>query len=99
MVLVNTCKDSLKHSCINVLNLNNKKELMLSEKYLKELENYLKSGNLEEDFEYSSEERRVEILDYLERLMDLAEIADETATRIIFKNTGLGQMFESSAQK
>jgi hypothetical protein len=72
---------------------------MLSEKYLNELEEYLKSGNLEEDFEYSSEERRIEILDYLERLMDLAELADETATRLIFKKTGLDQMFDSSAQK
>ncbi len=72
---------------------------MLSEKYLSDLEKYLKSGNLEEDFEYSSEERRIEILDYLERLMDLAEIADEIATRLIFKNTGFGQMFESRAQK
>ncbi len=72
---------------------------MLSEKFLNDLEQYLKSGNLEEDFEYSSEERRLEILDYLERLMDLAELADETATRLIFKNTGLGQLFDSSAQK
>jgi len=72
---------------------------MLSEKYLNELEQYLKSGDLEEDFEYSSEERRLEILDYLERLMDLAELVDETATKLIFKNTGLGQMFDSKAQK
>lgn len=68
---------------------------MLNEKFLSDLEKYIKSGELEEDFEWSSEERRMEILDYLERLMDLAEAADETATRIIFKNTGLGQMFDS----
>ncbi|RQD58791.1 MAG: hypothetical protein D5R98_08030 [Desulfonatronovibrio sp. MSAO_Bac4] len=72
---------------------------MLSEKFLDDLEKYLKSGNLEKDFEYSSEERRLEILDYLERLMDLAELADETATKIIFKNTELGQIFEINAQK
>jgi len=69
---------------------------MLNEKFLNELEEYLKSGNLEQDFEYSSEERRQEILDYLERLMDLAELADETATRIIFNKSGLGQMFQSN---
>ncbi len=68
---------------------------MLNEKFLSDLEKYIKSGELEEDFEWSSEERRMEILDYLERLMDLAEAADETATRIIFKNTGLGHMFDS----
>ncbi|WP_028574590.1 hypothetical protein [Desulfonatronovibrio hydrogenovorans] len=72
---------------------------MLSEKYLEDLEKYLKSGALEKDFEYSSEERRLEILDYLERLMDLAELADETATKIIFKNTELGQAFGARAQK
>ncbi len=69
---------------------------MLNEKFLNDLEEYLKSGSLEQDFECSSEERRLEILDYLERLMDLAELADETATKIIFKNSGLGQMFHSN---
>ncbi len=72
---------------------------MLNEKFLSDLEKYLKSGELEGDFECSSEERRLEILDYLERLMDLAEAADETATRLIFKNSELGQMFDSRARK
>jgi len=72
---------------------------MLNEKFLKELEEYLKSGRLEEDFEYSAEDRRYEILDYLERLMDVAELADEVATRLIFKNSQLGQLFNSNAQK
>ncbi len=72
---------------------------MLNEKFLGDLENYIKSGDLEQDFECSSEERRMEILDYLERLMDLAELADETATRIIFKNSELGQMFETGDKK
>ena len=31
---------------------------MLNEKFLDELEEYLKSGRLEEDFEYSTEDRR-----------------------------------------
>ncbi|MBT8763848.1 hypothetical protein KFV02_07870 [Desulfohalobiaceae bacterium Ax17] len=72
---------------------------MLNEKFLEELEEYLKSGRLEEDFEYSAEDRRYEILDYLERLMDVAELADEVATRLIFKNSQLGQLFNSNAQK
>ena len=58
---------------------------MLNVKYIAELEEYLKSGNLEEDFKWSVEERRGEILEFLERLMDLGELADETATHIIFK--------------
>ena len=72
---------------------------MLNEKFLDELEEYLKSGRLEEDFEYSAEDRRYEILDYLERLMDVAELADEVATRLIFKNSQLGQLVNSRAQK
>lgn len=58
---------------------------MLNAKYIGELEEYLKSGDLEEDFKWSVEERRGEILEFLERLMDLGELADATATRIIFK--------------
>jgi phosphopantothenate synthetase len=53
--------------------------------YLLELEEYLRSGNLKEDFFYSPEERRHEILEFLEKLMDVAELADETATKIIFR--------------
>ena len=57
----------------------------LNSKYIEELKDYLKSGELEEDFKWSAEERREEILGFLELLMDLGETADETATRIIFK--------------
>ncbi|MDQ7032648.1 MAG: hypothetical protein Q9M37_08060 [Desulfonauticus sp.] len=72
---------------------------MLNEKFLTDLEEYLKSGRLEEDFQYSSEERRLEILDYLERLMDLADVANEVATKIIFKNSQLGQLFKNTGTK
>lgn len=63
--------------------------MLLDEEYIKNLLEYIKSGNLAEDFEYSAEERRYEILDFLEHLMDLGEAADEEATGIIFKNTQL----------
>lgn len=56
---------------------------MLSEKLLDEFEDYLKSGRLEEDYSYSAEDRKVEILEYLERFMDLAEEADRVATRLL----------------
>ena len=57
----------------------------LNARYIAELEQYLKSGDLAEDFKWSVEERRGEILEFLEMLMDLGELADETATKIIFK--------------
>lgn len=66
--------------------------MMLDEDYIKKLLEYIKSGNLAEDFEYSAEERRYEILDFLENLMELGEAADEAATGIIFKKTQLGNL-------
>jgi len=62
----------------------------LNTKYLKELEQYMSSGELEEDFKWSSQERREEILEFLETFMDVAELADKTATKLIFKGSMLG---------
>ena len=72
---------------------------MLNEKFLADLEEYLNSGRMEEDFEYSDEERKLEMLDYLERIMDLAEKADEVATKLIFKNSQLGVLLGTSEDK
>ncbi len=59
--------------------------------YLAEIEAYLASGNFTDDFFYSPEERRYEMLTFLEKLMDIGELADETATRIIFRKRDEGQ--------
>jgi hypothetical protein len=71
----------------------------LDQEYLQGLQEYLNSGRLAEDFEYSAEERRYEILEFLEQLMDLGELADEVATGIIFKNTQLQALFGENNQK
>lgn len=60
----------------------------LKHHYLVELEEYLQSGRFSENFLHSPEERRIEMLNFLEKLMDLGELADETATRIIFRKRG-----------
>lgn len=60
-------------------------EKMLTMQELGEFEEYIKSGQLERDFKYSPEDRRVEILELLEKMMDVAELADEAATRLIFR--------------
>lgn len=57
--------------------------MLISEKLLEEFEDYMKSGRLEEDYSYSAEDRKVEILENLERFMDLAEEADRVATRLL----------------
>lgn len=59
---------------------------MINEKFLNEFEEYLTSGQLEEDYGYSAEDRKMEILEYLERFMDLAEEVDKVATRLLMPN-------------
>lgn len=71
----------------------------LNLQYLQQLGEYMSSGNMLEDFEYSPEERRHEMLEFLETLMDIAELADETATKMIFKNSQMGTLLGLSDQK
>lgn len=71
----------------------------LNIQFLEELEDYMTSGRMAEDFEFSPEERRFEMLEFLEKFMDVAEIADETATKLIFKNSQLGALIGMSDQK
>lgn len=59
---------------------------LLDAAYLEKLRAYFESGDLRFDFENGSEEAKGEILDFLETLMDLADLADATATRLIFKD-------------
>jgi hypothetical protein len=66
--------------------------------YLEKLEAYFASGDLEMDFEYADEEKRGRILDFLEKLMDVADQADQQATKLIFKG-GLDQLIGANTQK
>ena len=59
---------------------------LIDANYLTKLRRYFESGDLAFDFENASEADKGEILDFLETLMDLAEVADATATRLIFKD-------------
>ncbi|MBO4300436.1 MAG: hypothetical protein J5861_02420 [Desulfovibrio sp.] len=58
---------------------------MLTVKDLEELENYIRSGELETDFKDGCEHDRHYLLELLEKLMDVADLADEAATRVIFR--------------
>jgi len=55
---------------------------------LTELETYLTSGQFMVEFQYLGEERRLEMLGLLEKLMELGELADGIATKIIFHQRG-----------
>lgn len=63
---------------------------MLTMKDLNEFENYIKSGRLEAEFLIGSEPFRIETLELLEKLMDVAELADAAATRLIFRGAAPG---------
>jgi hypothetical protein len=62
---------------------------LLDAAYLEKLRAYMESGDLVFDFENAAEVDKGIILDFLESLMDLAELADATATRLIFKDAYL----------
>jgi len=58
---------------------------MLDIDYLKRVAHYFESGDCQFEFENGEEARRLEIIDFLEHLMELGEQADEMATKLIFK--------------
>lgn len=61
--------------------------------WLARVEEEIKSGRFAEEFRLSLPERKGRMLELLERLMDVAELADETATQLIFENSQLGAFF------
>ncbi len=61
----------------------------MNEKILRDFLAYMRSGQMEEDFACSEQERRYEMLELLEQVMEAGEVADEVATRLIFKNSAL----------
>lgn len=66
---------------------------------LREIEEHIKSGRLAEDFDESSKSGKEEILEFLEKLMDLGEMADEAATKLIFKDSYLEALSGVKVQK
>ena len=58
---------------------------MIDIDYLNRLEEYFNSGDCEFEFDNGDEDKRYAILDFLEKLMETSEIADELATKLIFK--------------
>lgn len=64
---------------------------MLTIKDLDEFAEKLKSGELEREFDMAGENGRHEILELLEKLMDVADSADIAASRIIYRGLKLPQ--------
>ncbi len=59
---------------------------MLTEKTIEEFKQYLSSGRWEEDFGYMSKDGQDEMLDLLESLFELCELADKVLTKKLYKN-------------
>lgn len=60
--------------------------------YLTALEERLKSGEMATDFKFGTEESKENILELLQKVMDVADLADEAATKMIFKNSYLAAL-------
>ncbi|MDD2967629.1 MAG: hypothetical protein PHN64_09170 [Desulfovibrionaceae bacterium] len=58
---------------------------MINPRDLDEFHTYMTSGEMEKDFAEGCEHDRFYLLELLEKLMDVAETADATATKLIFK--------------
>lgn len=58
---------------------------MLTVNDLEIFEKYILSGQLEQDFKDGCENDRFYLLELLEKLMDVSELADAAATRLIFR--------------
>ena len=71
---------------------------MLKMEDLQELENYIRSGELEKDFHDGCENDRHYLLELLEKLMDIGELADEAATRLIYRGLNPALMPEKGAE-
>ncbi len=63
---------------------------MLTIKDIKEFKEYLKTGEWEEHFDYRTPDGQGEMLDLIEELFELCEIADEILTKKLYKNMGAG---------
>ena len=72
---------------------------MLDIDYLKRVEEYFKNGDCKFEFENGEEERRLEIIDFLEHLMELGEQADELATKLIFKDAYASMVTEERSEE
>ena len=58
---------------------------MITIDQLNAFEKYLKSRQVEDDFRYGSEQERLDLLELLEKFMNVADVADELATKLIFR--------------
>ncbi len=59
---------------------------MIGPKNIEEFKEYLSSGRWEEDFGYMTKDGQDEMLDLLDSLFELCELADKILTKKLYKN-------------
>lgn len=63
---------------------------MITMEELQEFEDRLQSGQVDDAFKHGTEQERVALLELLEKVMDVADLANEVATRLIFRGSQPG---------
>lgn len=61
--------------------------MLIDNSYLEKLEKFMSSGDFKFEFDNGTEERRLELLDFLEKVIEVGELANETATHCIFRDS------------
>ncbi len=59
---------------------------MITARQVAEFKEYLSSGRWDEDFGYRTPDGQEEMLDFIESLFDLCELADEVLSRRLYRN-------------
>lgn len=59
---------------------------MITARQVAEFKEYLSSGRWDEDFGYRTQDGQDEMLDFIESLFDLCEIADKVLTKRLYRN-------------
>ncbi len=59
---------------------------MITSKNIKQFREYLASGRWEEDFGYMTKDGQDDMLDLLDSLFELCELADKVLTKKLYKN-------------
>ncbi|MCM0755384.1 hypothetical protein M7784_09010 [Desulfovibrio aminophilus] len=72
---------------------------MLDLEYLNKIESFMDSGDLAFEFENGDEDKRLLILEFLEKFMDVAEKADALATKLIFRDGYMELLSGNTDQK
>ncbi len=59
---------------------------MITSRQVEEFKEYLSSGRWDEDFGYRTPDGQAEMLDFMESLFELCELADEVLSKRLYRN-------------